>query len=232
MNPLLESAQQPNTLPLGASIQVAQLGLVDYVPTWQAMRDFTDHRTERDPDQIWVCEHPPVFTLGQAGNPSHLLHQQSGIPLVNSDRGGQITYHGPGQIVIYPLLDLRRFGLRVREYVHLLEQSIINALALVGVADAQRKPNAPGVYTIHQGALAKIAALGVKIRKSCTYHGLAVNVDMDLTPFQHINPCGYQGLETVDLATIGVKISPSEMQAHLMKSLIQQLEAAQSAATE
>lgn len=170
----------------------------------------------------------PVFTLGLAGDPAHML-QCSNIPLVNTDRGGQITYHGPGQIVVYPLLDLRHYGLKVREYVQLLEQSIIDALVQVGVADAQRKPNAPGVYTFHNGGLAKIAALGIKIRKGCAYHGLSLNVDMDLKPFQQINPCGYAGLETVDLVTIGVKISLPEMQVHLMKYLIQHLEAAQSA---
>lgn len=224
-----ESKPQPNTPQVGVPLQIRELGLVDYLPTWEAMRNFTDARQELDSDQIWVCEHPPVFTLGLAGDPAHML-RRSNIPLVKTDRGGQITYHGPGQIVIYPLLDLRRFGLKVREYVQLLEQSIIDALVQVGVADAQRKPNAPGVYTMHHGSLAKIAALGIKIRKGCAYHGLSVNVNMDLTPFQQINPCGYAGLETVDLATIGVKISLSEMQMHLMKYLIQHLEAAQAAA--
>ena len=223
-----ESKLQPNTPQVGVPLQIRELGLVDYSPTWQAMRDFTDVRSEQHSDQIWICEHPPVFTLGLAGDPAHML-QRSNIPLVNTDRGGQITYHGPGQIVVYPLLDLRRFGLKVREYVQLLEQSMIDALVHVGVVDAQRKPNAPGVYTMHHGSLAKIAALGIKIRKGCSYHGLSLNVNMDLTPFQQINPCGYAGLETVDLATIGVKISPSEMQMHLMKYLIQHLEAARSA---
>lgn len=223
-----ESKPQPNTPQVGVPLQIRELGLVDYLPTWEAMRNFTDARSEQLSDEIWICEHPPVFTLGLAGDPAHML-QRNNIPLVNTDRGGQITYHGPGQIVIYPLLDLRRFGLKVREYVQLLEQSIIDALVAVGVADTQRKPGAPGVYTFHNGALAKIAALGIKIRKGCSYHGLSLNVNMDLTPFQQINPCGYAGLETVDLATIGVKISPSEMQVHLMKYLIQHLEAARSA---
>lgn len=227
-----ESKPQPNTLQVGVPLQIRELGLVDYLPTWEAMRNFTDTRSEQlngpMSDEIWICEHPPVFTLGLAGDPVHMLHR-SNIPLVNTDRGGQITYHGPGQIVIYPLLDLRRFGLKVREYVQLLEQSIIDALVQVGVADAQRKPNAPGVYTQHHGSLAKIAALGIKIRKGCSYHGLSLNVAMDLKPFQQINPCGYAGLETVDLATIGVKISQAEMQVHLMKYLIQHLEAARSA---
>lgn len=223
-----ESKPQPNKPQVGVPLQIRELGLVDYLPTWEAMRNFTDARSEQDSDEIWICEHLPVFTLGLAGDPVHML-QRSNIPLVNTDRGGQITFHGPGQIVIYPLLDLRRFGLKVREYVQLLEQSIIDALVEVGVADAQRKPDAPGVYTMHQGSLAKIAALGIKIRKGCAYHGLSLNVGMDLTPFQQINPCGYAGLETVDLATIGVKISSSEMQLHLVKYLIQHLEAARSA---
>ena len=227
-----ESKPQPNTPQVGVPLQIRELGLVDYLPTWEAMRNFTDARSEQVSgpisDEIWICEHPPVFTLGLAGDSAHML-QRSNIPLVKTDRGGQITYHGPGQIVVYPLLDLRRFGLKVREYVQLLEQSIIDALVQVGVADAQRKPNAPGVYTMQHGSLAKIAALGIKIRKGCSYHGLSLNVNMDLAPFQQINPCGYAGLETVDLATIGVKISPSEMQVHLMKYLIQHLEAARSA---
>lgn len=223
-----QNKPQPDTLQVGVPLQIRELGLVDYLPTWEAMRNFTDDRSEQVSDEIWICEHPPVFTLGLAGDPAHML-QRSNIPLVKTDRGGQITYHGPGQIVVYPLLDLRRFGLKVREYVQLLEQSIIDALVQVGVADAQRKPNAPGVYTMHHGSLAKIAALGIKIRKGCSYHGLSLNVNMDLAPFQQINPCGYAGLETVDLATIGVNISPSEMQVHLMKYLIQHLEAARSA---
>jgi lipoyl(octanoyl) transferase len=224
-----ESPLQPNGLQVGGSIQIRELGMVDYLPTWEAMRNFTDARGGQDSDHIWICEHPPVFTLGLAGDPAHML-QRNNIPLVNTDRGGQITYHGPGQIVIYPLLDLRHYGLKVREYVQLLEQSIIDALVQVGVADAQRKPNAPGVYTFHNGGLAKIAALGIKIRKGCAYHGLSLNVNMDLKPFLQINPCGYEGLETVDLATIGVKISLPEMQMHLMKHLVQHLEAARSAA--
>lgn len=227
-----ESPLQPKGLQVGGSIQIRELGLVDYLPTWEAMRNFTDARGGQVSgpvgDQIWICEHPPVFTLGLAGDPSHML-QRNNIPLVNTDRGGQITYHGPGQLVVYPLLDLRHYGLKVREYVQLLEQSIIDALVQVGVADAQRKPNAPGVYTFHNGGLAKIAALGIKIRKGCAYHGLSLNVEMDLKPFLQINPCGYKDLETVDLATIGVKISLPEMQVHLMKNLVQHLEAARSA---
>lgn len=226
-----ESQAQPRPPHLGVSPQVLYLGQVDYLPTWEAMKTFTEDRTAQHSDQVWLCEHPPVFTLGLAGDPSHML-QRSNIPLVNTDRGGQITYHGPGQIVIYPLLELRRYGLKVREYVQLLEQALIDSLVAVGVADAQRKPGAPGVYTAHRGQLAKIAALGIKIRKGCSYHGLSLNVAMDLSPFLQINPCGYAGLETVDLATIGVKISQSEMQVHLMKHLLQLLETARSAVAE
>ncbi|WP_370264132.1 lipoyl(octanoyl) transferase LipB [Limnobacter sp.] len=219
---------QAGSTAVGGGIQIKHLGLVDYLPTWQAMQNFTDTRGPVDCDQVWLCQHPPVYTLGLAGDPAHLL-QRGNIPLVKTDRGGQITYHGPGQIVVYPLLDLRRYGLRVREYVHLLEQAIIDALVEVGVGDAQRKPDAPGVYTMQQGALAKIAALGIKVRRGCTYHGLSLNVAMDLQPFLGINPCGYAGLETVDLHRIGVNISCDEMQTRLMKKLIHHLEAAQQA---
>jgi len=223
-----ESVVQPDPLQVGAPIQILDLGQVDYLPTWEAMKSLTETRTAQQADELWICEHPPVFTLGLAGDPAHML-QRSNIPLVNTDRGGQITYHGPGQIVVYPLLELRRYGLKVREYVQLLEQALINSLLEVGVADAQRKPNAPGVYTHYRGELAKVAALGIKIRKGCSYHGLSLNVDMDLNPFLQLNPCGYAGLETVDLRTIGVKISQSEMKVHLMKNLVQLLEAARSA---
>ena len=223
-----EPTPQAEFAKVGIPIQIKDLGLVDYLPTWQAMKNLTDDRMAGSGDEIWICQHNAVFTLGQAGDPAHLLHS-SIIPLVKTDRGGQITYHGPGQIVIYPLLELKNYGLKVREYVQLLEQSLIDALVQVGVADAQRKPGAPGVYTQHQGQLAKIAALGIKIRRGCSYHGLSLNVDMDLTPFTQINPCGYAGLETVDLSTVGVKISFGEMKMHLVKKLIEHLELARSA---
>lgn len=223
-----EPIPQAEFTKVGIPIQIRDLGLVDYLPTWQAMKNLTDDRIAESDDEIWICQHNPVFTLGQAGDPAHLL-QSSIIALVKTDRGGQITYHGPGQIVIYPLLDLKNYGLKVREYVQLLEQSLIDALVQVGVADAQRKPGAPGVYTQHRGELAKIAALGIKIRRGCSYHGLSLNVDMDLAPFSQINPCGYAGLETVDLRTVGVKISFGEMKMHLVKKLIEHLELARSA---
>lgn len=221
-------------------MKIQHLGRADYLSTWQAMRDFTENRAEGDEDEIWVVEHPPVFTLGLAGDERHLLGA-SDIPLVKTDRGGQITYHGPGQVVIYPLLALNRYGLKVREYVNLLEQVMIDVLVSLGIDDAQRKPDAPGVYVgwsaanrqrqpLSQGGqLAKVAALGIKIRKGCSYHGLALNVAMDLQPFYQINPCGYSGLETIDLSSIGVKIALSEMQLHLVKNLTEKLDTARSA---
>lgn len=202
---------------------VRWLGRVDCLENLQAMREWTRLRTPITPDEIWVCEHPPVFTLGLAGNPANLL-VASDIPLVQTDRGGQITYHGPGQLVVYPLLNLNRLGLKVREYVELLEQTVIECLADCGLKQAQRKAGAPGVYIPWGDKLAKIAALGVKVSRGCTYHGLALNVNMDLAPFAHINPCGYVGLETVDLFSAGVKISFDEMRVLLLEKLIHQLQ--------
>ncbi|SAL12093.1 lipoate-protein ligase B [Caballeronia cordobensis] len=188
-------------------------GLEQYDESFDAMRAFTDARTPDTPDEIWLVEHPPVFTLGLAGDPAHLLLAQSGIPLVKVDRGGQITYHGPGQIVAYLLIDLRRRKLMVRELVRRIEEAVIETLATYNLP-TDRKAGAPGIYVAphpsgandriqaHQGA--KIAALGLKIRNGCSYHGVSLNVDMDLQPFLAINPCGYAGLETVDMATLGV----------------------------
>lgn len=177
---------------------VRRLGLVEYEPTWAAMRAFTDARTAETPDELWLLEHPPVFTLGQAGKPEHLL-RETGIPLVKIDRGGQITYHGPGQIVVYLLVDLHRRHIKVREMVNLMEQALIDCLADYGLV-AERKDGAPGVYI--DGA--KIAALGLRVRNGCTYHGLALNVDADLAPFSAINPCGYEGLQTIRMKDFGV----------------------------
>ncbi|NML33246.1 lipoyl(octanoyl) transferase LipB [Paraburkholderia antibiotica] len=184
------------------------LGREPYQASFDAMRAFTDARTADTPDEIWLVEHPPVFTLGQAGDPAHLLAADSAIPLVKVDRGGQITYHGPGQVVAYLLLDLRRRKLMVRELVTRIEQAVIDTLAAYNLA-GERKAGAPGIYVApgpdagpHAGA--KIAALGLKIRNGCSYHGVSLNVNMDLQPFLAINPCGYAGLETVDMATLGV----------------------------
>jgi len=186
---------------MSAGWVVKHLGRVDYLPAWEAMRRFTATRTDTTADEIWLLEHPPVYTLGQAGRPEHLLPagRDAGIPLVHIDRGGQITYHGPGQLVAYLLIDLPRRRLKVRELVYLMEQALIDCLADYDIA-AARKTGAPGVYV--DGA--KIAALGLRVKNGCSYHGLALNVDVDLAPFSWINPCGYEGLATTRLRDFGV----------------------------
>jgi len=191
-------------------IQVIDRGREEYQPCFDAMRAYTEARTADTPDQIWLVEHTPVYTLGQAGNPAHLLFADDAIPLVRIDRGGQITYHGPGQVVAYLLLDLRRRRLMVRELVSDIEQAVLDTLAAYNLA-AERKPGAPGIYLsggAHAGA--KIAALGLKIRNGCSYHGVSLNVQMDLSPFLRINPCGYAGLETVDMATAGAAVTAAQ----------------------
>lgn len=193
-----------------AGIVVRRLGRRDYRTTWEAMQRFTDTRVETTPDEIWLTEHPPVYTLGLAGRREHLL-RANGIETIKVDRGGQVTYHGPGQLVAYTLVDLRRQNLGIRAMVRALENAIVAWLATSGIA-AYGKVEAPGVYvklaaSEHPAALAheaKIAALGLKVRRHCTYHGLAVNVAMDLAPFADIDPCGYPGLAVTDLATLGV----------------------------
>ena len=172
---------------------IRELGLCDYTPVWRAMQQFTDTRTSDTPDELWVLQHNPVFTQGQAGKAEHILDPH-GIPVIQTDRGGQVTYHGPGQLVIYFLLDVRRRGYGVRSLVDLIETSVISVLASYGV-DAQLKPGAPGVYVQER----KIAALGLRVRKRGSLHGLSFNVDMDLTPFSYINPCGYAGMEVAQL---------------------------------
>ena len=188
-------------------------GLVPYEPTWRAMQEFTTIRDASTPDELWLVQQPPVYTLGQAGKPEHLL-QTTDIPLVKIDRGGQITYHGPGQVVAYLLIDLHRRHLKVREMVNLLEQSIIDCIADFGL-DAHRQEGAPGVYI--DGA--KIAALGLRVKNGCSYHGLSLNVDMDLTPFTWINPCGYSGLKTIQLKDFGVTEGPDEVAERLLSHL-------------
>jgi len=180
----------------GGHLDVIDFGLCDYRERWQAMSDFTNQRTPETPDQLWLVEHPPVFTQGQAGKPEHLL-VPGDIPVVQSDRGGQVTYHGPGQLVAYPLLDLRRLKMGVRDLVTALEQTLVATLADYGI-DSAPKPDAPGVYV--EGR--KIASLGLRVRKGCSFHGLALNVDMDLSPFSRINPCGYQGLAMTQIADL------------------------------
>jgi lipoyl(octanoyl) transferase len=202
-------------------VQVRHLdGPAPYEPVWQAMKSFTEARHTETPDEIWLVEHCPVYTLGQAGKPEHLLNTGA-IEVVQCNRGGQVTYHGPGQLVVYPLVDLRRQGIYVKEYVALIEDVVLDTLASFGLQQACRKAGAPGVYVpLQDGSLAKIAALGVKISQGCAYHGLALNVDMDLQPFAGINPCGYAGLQTVDLKTMGVITTVHEVGMRVLERLL------------
>ena len=216
-----------------------QLGLVDYASTFAAMQDFTAARNAGTPDALWICEHPPVYTQGLAGKADHLLNPGN-IAVVQSDRGGQVTYHGPGQVVAYPLIDLKRAGYYVKEYVYRIEESVIKTLAHFGVT-GHRIAGSPGIYVRlddpHAHAaltgprpptdpfrgLGKIAALGIKVSRHCTYHGVALNVAMDLEPYSRINPCGYAGLQTIDLSTIGVTASwqeAAEVLSHKLSSYL------------
>ena len=230
-------------------IDIRKLGLADYLPTVEAMQAFTAARTAQSADALWICEHPPVFTQGLAGKSSHVLHPGS-IPVVPTNRGGQVTYHGPGQVVAYPLLDLKRQAYYVKEYVYRLEEATIRTLWHFGVT-GHRVSGAPGIYVrldnprshaqlaqrpqhqasgLHTDAggnaspdfkgLGKIAALGIKVSRNCTYHGLALNVSMDLQPFSRINPCGYAGLQTVDLSTIGVAAAWADVATVLGQKLL------------
>lgn len=195
---------------------VRRLGRADYLPVWHAMQQFTDARTELTPDELWLVEHPPVFTQGQAGKAEHVL-APGDIPVVQVDRGGQVTYHGPGQIVAYPLVDLRRLRIGVRDLVCRIEAAIIQVLALHGVT-GERIAGAPGIYV----GGAKIAALGLRVRRGCSFHGLAFNIDMDLEPFQRINPCGFQGLEVTQLvsfAPVDLREVENELADHLARVL-------------
>jgi lipoyl(octanoyl) transferase len=190
-------------------------GRSDYLATLQAMRLFTEQRQPETSDELWLVEHDPVYTLGQAAKREHLLRANT-IPVVQTDRGGQVTYHGPGQVVAYVLMDLRRRGYFIKEAVHRIEQAVIDLLEQQTLV-AARKPGAPGVYVLtHEGQPgAKIAALGLKVRHGCTYHGVALNVAMDLSPFQDINPCGYAGLETTDMASCGIHLSLTQAASQL-----------------
>ncbi len=233
------------------AVQARLLGRVEYLPTYQAMQTFTAGRDAQTDDTLWVCEHPPVYTQGLAGKAEHVLNPGN-IPVVSTNRGGQITYHGPGQVVAYPMIDLRRAGYFVKEYVYRVEEAVIKTLAHFGVT-GHRVGGAPGIYVrpddpgahallaqrptrridpaqvgenpvpapapIDFTGLGKIAALGIKVSRNCTYHGVALNVQMDLEPFARINPCGYAGLQTVDLSTIGVSVAWSEAAEILSKKL-------------
>jgi lipoyl(octanoyl) transferase len=215
------------------------LGQVAYLPTYESMQTWTAHRTENTPDTLWIAEHPPVFTQGLAGLAGHVLNAGD-IPVVPTNRGGQVTYHGPGQVMAYPMIDLKRAGYFVKEYVFKLEQAVIGTLAHFGVT-GHRVSGAPGIYVrlddpfAHAAlvgpldptdpfkGLGKISALGIKVSRHCTYHGLALNVAMDLSPFDRINPCGYAGLKTVDLSTIGVQVSWPEAAHVLSEKLLAHL---------
>jgi lipoyl(octanoyl) transferase len=183
-------------------VAIRSLGLTDYETTWRAMQAFTAARDERTPDEIWLTEHPPVYTLGLAGRREHLL-RDNGIPVVKVDRGGQVTYHGPGQLVLYLLHDLRRHHRGIRALVRMCEDAVIEWAGTLGIA-AYGKPAAPGVYVTAASTEAKLAALGLRVRNGCTYHGLAVNIAMDLAPFADIDPCGYRGLAVTQLKDLGV----------------------------
>ncbi|EGR1565747.1 lipoyl(octanoyl) transferase LipB [Vibrio parahaemolyticus] len=192
---------------------VKRLGRQDYEPVWKAMHEFTDQRTEETPDEVWLVEHNPVFTQGQAGKAEHLINTGD-IPVVQSDRGGQVTYHGPGQLVAYFLINLRRKKLGVRDLVTTIENLVINTLKAYNI-DSAARPDAPGVYVDGK----KICSLGLRIRKGCSFHGLALNVNMDLTPFVRINPCGYAGMEMVQVSQFN---GPSDVET-VEKQLIEEL---------
>ena len=179
------------------TLSIKSLGRSEYEPVWREMSEFTNSRGQEAGDQLWVVEHEPVFTQGQAGKPEHIINLGGNIPLVQSDRGGQVTYHGPGQLVVYPLLDLRRLSLGVRELVSIIEKSVVALLSDYGIESAA-KADAPGVYV--EGR--KIASLGLRVRRGCSFHGVAINYAMDLEPFQRINPCGYPGLEMVQVSDL------------------------------
>ncbi len=191
------------------SLAVRSLGRVDYAVTHARMLDFTLQRDGATNDEIWLLEHPPVFTLGQASRAHHVL-ASGDIAVVQTERGGQVTYHGPGQLIAYALIDLRRRGIKVREFVRILEQAVLDTLAAYNV-DGARRAGAPGVYVEHRGVEHKIAALGIKVVNGCTFHGLALNVAMDLEPFERIDPCGYPGLRCIDLVGLGVHTSCAEI---------------------
>jgi lipoyl(octanoyl) transferase len=203
---------------INSGLEVRYAAVMDYLSTWQAMKEFTATRTQNTPDQIWLLQHSPVYTQGVAGKPEHLLYN-SCIPVVRTDRGGQITYHGPGQIIAYLLLDMRRLKLGVRDLVRKMEAAVVDLLGDYGV-DACGNEDAPGVYV----GGAKIAALGLKIKNGCCYHGLALNASMDLTPFMAINPCGYAGLRVTQTSDLGITDGLEALQGKLAEKLRARLE--------
>ncbi len=194
---------------------IHNLGLVAYQPIHQAMQKFTDNRTADTPDELWVLQHQPIYTLGQASKPEHLLNTKN-IPVYQSDRGGQVTYHGPGQLIVYVLIDIKRANLGVKKLVHTLEQAIINYLSSINI-NSNRRAKAPGVYVNNK----KIASLGLRIRKGYSYHGLSLNVDMDLQPFQGINPCGYADLAVTQLSDFGIKATVDQITEQFLQFLLE-----------
>jgi lipoyl(octanoyl) transferase len=213
---VLSNPAAPESAANVGRVRLRRLGLADYEPVWRDMQGYTDRRNASSDDEIWLVQHPPVFTQGQAGKAEHILAPGE-IPVVQVDRGGQVTYHGPGQIVVYPLIDIARKGIGVRDFVHRIEESIIRVLAHYGVT-GDRLAGAPGIYV--NGA--KIASLGLRVRRGRSYHGLAFNVDMDLEPFGRINPCGYAGLQVTQLAAFA-QIACGEVENRLVASLVRQL---------
>ncbi len=196
---------------------VRQLGLADYEPVWHAMQDFTSQRDENTVDELWLVQHPPVFTQGQAGKAEHVL-APGDIPVVQVDRGGQVTYHGPGQLMIYPMIDLKRAGLGVRHLVTALEQTVVDLLREFDIQAASRK-DAPGVYVNGR----KVASVGLRVRRGASYHGMALNIDVDLEPFSRINPCGFSDLEVTDLTALGINESTAEIQQRVQGHLLSHL---------
>ncbi|MFC3022591.1 lipoyl(octanoyl) transferase LipB [Vibrio zhugei] len=199
---------------MSSKLIVRQLGKQDYQSVWQAMQDFTNHRDSDTQDEVWLVEHFPVFTQGQTGKPEHLINTGD-IPVVQSDRGGQVTYHGPGQLVVYFLVNLRRKSINVRQLVSHIENIVINTLSQYGI-DSSARPDAPGVYVDNK----KICSLGLRIRHGCSFHGLALNIDMDLSPFLRINPCGYAGLEMIQLSDIIPSTTLHDVEPILIKELV------------
>jgi len=197
-------------------VRLVNMGLSDYEPTIGAMREFTARRDAETPDELWLLEHPPVYTLGLAADAAHGPRGDTGIPLVQVERGGEITYHGPGQVVLYTLVDLARRGIKVKQFVVMLEQSVIDLLG----SRAERRPGAPGIYV----GGAKVAALGIRVSRGCAYHGLALNVDMDLAPFSAIDPCGYPGLQVTQTRDLGMQESQDTLGKNLAGILIGKLE--------
>lgn len=198
-------------------MEVRYLGLQDYETTWHAMQQFTQDRTPHTPDELWITEHPSVYTLGLNGKSEHILNAGN-IPVIKSDRGGQVTYHGPGQLIVYTLLDIKRLDLNIRELVSALENAMIQVLKSYGHT-AIARADAPGVYVDEQ----KIGSIGLRIKRNCSYHGLSLNNTIDLDPFNNINPCGYAGLKATSLAELGVKLSTTELATSVVNEITQQL---------